>query len=83
MMQSEACGPGAGGAGAGAAAHERHAQGEGPAVKAEVPAHAQRMSSLLALDKAFAACRVERRAYDVGRGVGRARGGRAWDGGSA
>ena len=40
-----------------AAAHERHARREGPAVKAEVPAHAQRISSLLASDKEFALCR--------------------------
>ena len=37
-------------------------------MKAEVPAHAQRMSRLLALDKG-APCRVERRAYEAGRVV--------------
>ena len=35
-------------------------------VKAEVPAHAQRMSSLLASDKEGVSCRVERRAYKAG-----------------
>ena len=45
-------------------------------MKAEVPAQAQRMSSLLAADKAFAPCRVERRAYAM-------RGERAWGDGSA
>ena len=44
--------------------------------KAEVPAHAQRVSSLLASDKEFAPCRVERRAYAI-------RGERAWGDGSA
>ena len=34
-----------------------------------MPAHAQRMSSLLALDKEFADCRVEGRACDEGGGV--------------
>eukprot|EP00964_Phaeocystis_antarctica_P163637 scaffold140158_cov139-Phaeocystis_antarctica.AAC.1 len=33
------------------------------------------MSSLLALDRAFAPCRVGRRAYDAGRGVGPGAGG--------
>ena len=45
-------------------------------MRAEVPAHAQRMSSLLALDKEFAPCRVERRACAM-------RGERAWGDGSA
>ena len=35
-----------------------------------MPAHAQRMSSLLVADKASAACRVERGAQDGGRGAG-------------
>ena len=34
-----------------------------------MPAHAQRMSSLLVADKEVAPCRVERRAYGAGRGV--------------
>eukprot|EP00964_Phaeocystis_antarctica_P089364 scaffold57029_cov52-Phaeocystis_antarctica.AAC.1 len=34
------------------------------------------MSSLLASDRAFADCRVERRACDAGRGLGRKAGGR-------
>ena len=37
--------------------------------KAVVPAHAQRMSSLLVLDREFASCRVERRAYGAGQGA--------------
>ena len=47
-----------------------------PEGKAEVPAHAQRMSSLLAGDKEDALCRVEREACDVGRGVRGPGGGR-------
>jgi len=38
--------------------------------KAEVPAHAQRMSSLLASEREFALCRVETRVDDVGREAG-------------
>ena len=38
--------------------------------------HAQRISSLLASDKEFAPCRIESRAYDAERGVGREAGGR-------
>eukprot|EP00964_Phaeocystis_antarctica_P094001 scaffold60773_cov44-Phaeocystis_antarctica.AAC.4 len=38
--------------------------------KAEVPAHAQRMSSLLVLDRECVSCRVARRAYAAGRGSG-------------
>ena len=34
-----------------------------------MPAHAQRMSSLLALDREGVSCRVERRAYGAGRGA--------------
>ena len=45
-------------------------------LKAEVPAHSQLMSRLLASDKDSAPCRVERRASDAGRGVGREAGGR-------
>ena len=41
-----------------------------------MPAHAQRMSRLLASDKEFAPCRVERRAHAM-------RGERAWGDGSA
>ena len=41
-----------------------------------MPAHAQRMSSLLASDREFVFCRVERRAHTVERrGVGREAGG--------
>ena len=81
------CGPRAGERGP-AAAHERHARGEGQAVKAEgARAYAERtlnmryMSVTLDVSKlsgwlnAVAYCRVERRAYDAGRGAGRGRGG--------
>ena len=47
-----------------------------------MPAHAQRMSSLLASDKEFADCRVERRACDAGRGAGQETGGH-WSGDGA
>ena len=47
-----------------------------------MPAHAQRMSSLLAGDKKDASCRVERGACDVGRGVRAGRRERAWGSGS-
>ena len=47
-----------------------------PEGKAEVPAHAQRMSSLLAADKEFVPCRVARRAYVAERNAGREAGGR-------
>jgi hypothetical protein len=44
--------------------------------KAELPTHAQRMSSLFASDKEFADCRVEGRGTcDAGRGAGREAGG--------
>ena len=46
-----------------------------------MPAHAQRMSSLLASDREGVACRVERRAYEAGRGAGREAGGRLKAGG--
>eukprot|EP00964_Phaeocystis_antarctica_P010223 scaffold5611_cov48-Phaeocystis_antarctica.AAC.5 len=46
------------------------------ASKAEVPFHAQRMSSLLASDKEFAFCRVARRAYSEVRFAGWEAGGR-------
>ena len=67
---------------------ERHARGEGPAVKAEgARACAERtlnmsrmvvtldVSKLSGWLNADASCRVERRAYDAGRGVGREAGG--------
>ena len=76
---------GAGGRGA-AAAHARHARREGPAVKAGgARACAERTWNMLrmvvTLDvsklsgwlNADAPCRVERRAYDAERGVGRGR----------
>ena len=51
--------------------------------KAEVPAHAQRMSSLFVLDREFAFCRVEGRAYGAGQGVGHGgAGGGGLDGGA-
>eukprot|EP00964_Phaeocystis_antarctica_P033679 scaffold19097_cov44-Phaeocystis_antarctica.AAC.1 len=72
-----------------AAAHERHARREGPAVKAggaracaERTANMPRMSVTLDVSKlsgwlnAAVFCRVERRAYDAERGVGREAGGR-------
>ena len=78
-----------------AAAHEWHARREGPAVKAgegraraELTANMAYMSVTLDVSKLSgwlntdAPCRVERRAYDAGRGV-RAGSGRAWAGGSA
>ena len=81
-MRSEVCGPGAAGHGP-AAAHERHARREGPAVKAggamacaERTWNMVRMSVTLDVSKlsgwlnADAPCRVERRAYYAGRGVG-------------
>ena len=40
-----------------------------------MPAHAQRMSSLLVLDKEFAPCRVAERAYSEVRGPSRKAGG--------
>ena len=40
-------------------------------VRAGLPAHAQRMSSLLALDREFAPCRVAGREYDAGPGAAR------------
>ena len=43
--------------------------------KAELPAHAQRMSSLFALDREVAYCRVARRAYDAGRAASQEAGG--------
>ena len=67
-----------------AAAHERHAQGEGPAVKAEgARACAERTPNMprmvVTLDvsklrgwlNVYAFCRVERRACDAGRGAAR------------
>jgi hypothetical protein len=46
-------------------------------VKAEVPAHAQRMDSLLAADREFVFCRKSKggRVYNGGRGAGREAGG--------
>ena len=78
---------GGGRAWAGVAAHERHAREEGPAVKAgggyrscaertenihcmAVTLDVSKLSGWLNFD---AACRVERRAHDAGRGVGRGR----------
>eukprot|EP00964_Phaeocystis_antarctica_P039604 scaffold22650_cov55-Phaeocystis_antarctica.AAC.5 len=82
------CGPRGGGRGP-AAAHERHARREGPAVKAGgARACAGRtenmafisvtldMSKLSGWLNADAPCRVESRAYDAQRGVGREVGGR-------
>eukprot|EP00964_Phaeocystis_antarctica_P004351 scaffold2361_cov91-Phaeocystis_antarctica.AAC.2 len=79
------CGPGAGGHEL-AAAHERHARREGPAVKAGgYRACAERTENMpsmsVTLDvlklsgwlNAVANCRVESRAYDAGRSVGRGR----------
>ena len=44
-----------------------------------MPAHAQRMSSLLVADKEFASCRIESRACDAGRGGGlKGEGARCW-----
>ena len=47
--------------------------------KAAVPAHAQRMSHLLASDKEFACCRVAWRAYGAGRRAGWGAGGGGLD----
>eukprot|EP00964_Phaeocystis_antarctica_P083861 scaffold52794_cov50-Phaeocystis_antarctica.AAC.2 len=79
------CGPGARGHWP-AAAHERHARREGPVVKAEgARACAERTENMLRMSvtldvsklsgwlNADAYCRVESRAYDAGRGVGRGR----------
>ena len=44
--------------------------------KAEVPAHAQRMCSLLVLDREGVPCRVAGRAYGAGQGAGHGRRGR-------
>ena len=43
--------------------------------KAEVPSHAQRMSSLLASDRAFVPCRIERRSVRCGAKCGLGTGG--------
>eukprot|EP00964_Phaeocystis_antarctica_P033239 scaffold18868_cov59-Phaeocystis_antarctica.AAC.4 len=79
------CGPGTGGCGS-AAAHGRHARQEGPAVKAgRARACAERTLNMLFMPVTLdvsklsgwlnvgAICRVERWAYDAGRGVGRGR----------
>eukprot|EP00964_Phaeocystis_antarctica_P155168 scaffold124174_cov48-Phaeocystis_antarctica.AAC.1 len=52
-------------------------------MKAELPAHAQRINSLLAWDREDALCRAERKAYDIGARCGLAEARAAGDGGAS